>query len=304
MTLTEILNSNLNKTEKAKKLYDLGYTRTQVAEYVTNGNYGFAYNIWKKWFEQQTGNLINLPFEYALTRTFGIELETYGTTADKILREVRSLGISIENEGYNHNTRNHWKIVRDGSIEGGNGNEIVSPVLRGHEGLEQIQKVCKALRKAGAKVNASCGFHLHFGVQDFSLENFKTLFKNHLATEYGFDDIVPLSRRENNNGFCRSLESIQNFESRLENANSISQIQNIFNTRYLKLNFQSYQRYGTVEFRQHSGTTTYSKIKNWILICGRLVEFSKQNRNATQLNDFLNESLQDYVSDRRIDLAI
>lgn len=40
MTLTEILNSNLNKTEKAKKLFDLGYTRTQVAEYVTNGNYG------------------------------------------------------------------------------------------------------------------------------------------------------------------------------------------------------------------------------------------------------------------------
>lgn len=304
MTLTEILNSNLNKTEKAKKLFDLGYTRTQVAEYVTNGNYGFAYNIWKKWFENQTANIINLPFEYALTRTFGIELETYGTTADKILREARALGILIEKEGYNHITRNHWKIVTDSSITGGNGNEIVSPVLIGHEGLEQIQKICKALQKAGAKVNASCGFHLHFGVQDFSLQNFKTLFKNHLAVEYGFDDIVPLSRRENNNSYCKSLESLNNFENGLEAANSISQIQNLFDTRFLKLNFQSYQRYGTVEFRQHSGTTTYSKIKNWILICGRLVEYSKQNRSANVLNDFLNESLQDYVADRTIDLAV
>ncbi len=49
MTLEQILQSSFTKTKKAYLLFDLGYTRSQVAELITNGNYGFAHNIWKKW---------------------------------------------------------------------------------------------------------------------------------------------------------------------------------------------------------------------------------------------------------------
>ena len=77
-----------------------------------------------------------------------------------------------------------------------------------------------------------------------------------------------------------------------------------FNSRYFKLNLQSYVKYGTVEFRHHSGTTTFSKVKNWILICARLVEYSKQNGVTNNLNYILNESLQDYVADRAVDVAV
>lgn len=303
MTTQEILNSNLSKTEKGRRLFELGHTRQQVAEWVTGGNYGFAYNIWKKWAEQQTSEILNLPFEFTFNRTFGIELETYGADIDVLIRECRRQGIEIEAEGYNHNTRNHWKIVTDSSITGRGGREIVSPVLIGHEGLNQIKKVCLALNRAGSKVNKSCGFHLHFGVQDFNLENFKNLFKSHLMMEKEFDSIVPESRRNNNNRFCKGLKSINGFESKLNAARTITELKNIFNTRYVKLNFQSYQRYGTVEFRQHSGTTTFSKIKNWILICGRMVEYCKQNGVTNNKKAFLNESLQDYFTDRAIDLA-
>lgn len=304
MTLTEILNSNLSKTDKAKKLFDLGYTRQQVAEYVTNGNYGFAYNIWKKWNTSRLPQTISLPFEYTFNRTFGIELETYGADRDRIITEARNLGINIEGESYNHQTRNHWKVVTDSSIRGGRGNEIVSPVLKGIEGIEQVKKICIALQRAGAKVNASCGFHLHFGVQDFDLENFKNLYKNYISTEKDFDTIVPRSRRADNNTYCKSIVNIAGIERKINGAESIADFGRILNTRYFKLNFQSYLRYGTVEFRQHSGTTTFSKIKNWIMICGRLVEYSKQNRNANNINEFLNEGLQEYVSDRAVDLAV
>lgn len=78
MTLQEILNSNLNKTQKAYKLYELGFTRRDVAHYITNGNYGFAHNIWKKWMNQSGPEIVNLPFEFTFERTFGIELEVYG----------------------------------------------------------------------------------------------------------------------------------------------------------------------------------------------------------------------------------
>ena len=53
MTTQEILNSSLNKTQKGYKLYELGHTRAQVAEWLTNGNYGFAHNIWKKWMDSR-----------------------------------------------------------------------------------------------------------------------------------------------------------------------------------------------------------------------------------------------------------
>lgn len=47
--------------------------------------------------------------------------------------------------------------------------EIVSPVLKGAEGIQQVMTVLEALRGKGAKVNASCGFHVHVGFPDTSL---------------------------------------------------------------------------------------------------------------------------------------
>ena len=89
----------------------------------------------------------------------------------------------------------------------------------------------------------------------------------------------------------------------MDAATSIREFVSIFTTRYVKMNFQSYTRQGTVEFRQHSGTTTFSKIKNWILICARLIEYTKQNGFTNNINYILNESLQDYFNDRTVDLA-
>lgn len=210
MTQQEILNANFSKTEKARRLFELGFTRRQVADLLMNGNVGFAYNVWKKWNEEQTEQITALPFEFSFSRTFGIELEVYGVSRDRILTEMRRLGIQVEGEAYNHNTRNHWKIVSDSSIHGANGNEIVSPVLSGVEGMEQVKKVCLALNRAGAKVNTSCGFHAHFGANDLSILNFKNLFLSYIELEAKMDEIMPESRRRNNNTYCKSLTSIAN----------------------------------------------------------------------------------------------
>jgi hypothetical protein len=250
---------------------------------------------------------LHLPFEFSFNRTFGIELEIYGPSHSTLINEFRSQGLTLVNEEYNHNARNYWKIVRDGSIAGENSSEIVSPVLLGVDGMEQIKKACIALTKAGAKVNNSCGFHVHFGATDLSLDNIKNLVLSHIEVEKTFDSIVPSSRRENSNTYCKSLTSIASSKSqaisKIKNAQTISSLISIFPQRYLKINLQCYNRQGTVEFRQHSGTTTFSKIKNWILICARLIEYSKQNGLVNNTNYFTNESLQDYISDRAVDLA-
>jgi hypothetical protein len=309
MTTQEILNSGLNKTQKGYKLYALGHTRQEVSEWITGGNYGFAHNIWKKWSESNTIEILNLPFEYNFNRSFGIELEIYGATREDLIREITRAGIEIEAQSYNHLTSTKWKIVTDGSISGANGNEIVSPVLSGLDGIEQIKKVCIGLNRANAKINNSCGFHVHFGAMDFNLDNFKNLLTSYTHLESKFDEIQPASRRANNNTYCKNISSIARTKemaiTKIKSATSISNLRtSVFNGgRYFKLNVQSFERHGTVEFRQHSGTTTFSKIKNWILICGRLVEYAKQNGVTNNFNHFLNESLQDYVSDRAVDLV-
>lgn len=304
MTTQEILNSNLNKTQKAFKLFELGMTRKQVSELITNGNYGFAHNIWKKWMETRTPQIQNLPFTFEFNRTYGIELEVYGVDRERLINEISRVGIPVQGEAYNHSTRNHWKIVTDSSIQGVNGNEIVSPVLKGMEGIEQIKKVCIALNRAGAKVNKSCGFHLHIHAADFQISDFKNLVNSFINLEDEFDKIQPISRRGNSNRYCKNLTSIRNYTEKINSANNFYDLSRVFeNNRYYKLNLQSFNRYGTVEFRHHSGTTTFSKIKNWVLICSRLVEYAKQNGVTNNFNAFLNESLLDYTTDRAVDLV-
>lgn len=312
MTQQEILNSSFNKTKKAFLLFELGYTRRDVSNWITNGNYGFAHNIWKKWSEQRNQSqpaetIEALPFEFNFNRTFGIELEIYSASRERLIEEFRRVGLTLVSETYNHETRNNWKIVSDGSISGSNGNEIVSPVLTGADGIEQIKKVCIALNRAGAQVNTSCGFHVHFGASDLNIQNFKNLAKSHIELENSFDSIQPVSRRGNTNTYCKSLTSIASSKTatfqKIDAATTITELVRAFGGRYYKLNFQSFTRQGTVEFRHHSGTTQFSKIKNWILICARLVEYTKANGLTNNINHITNESLQDFINDRAIDLA-
>ena len=49
--VTNILNQSITKTAKIQQLLLLGLTRRQIADLVTNGNYGFVQNVYKKMLE-------------------------------------------------------------------------------------------------------------------------------------------------------------------------------------------------------------------------------------------------------------
>lgn len=308
MTQQEIVNSNWTKTKKAEALFDLGFTRLQVAELICNGNRGFSYNIWKKWNERRTANpqpSAPINFEFAFTRKFGVEIEFFGAQDTALNQNFRASGLELRTESYNHTTRPHWKFVSDGSIRGNNAKEMVSPVLQGTDGLKDFRKACKALRLSNAQVNTTCGVHVHLDANDYSIENFRTLLKNQYIIEIQIDKIMPKSRRANSNRYCQGFRSNgqNSFFQKIDACQTVNELSNLFRSRYYKLNLQSFQRHGTVEFRQHSASTNFLKIKNWILICARLVEFSKQNILLTDINQILDENLQEYFEDRELALA-
>ncbi|MDX5347295.1 MAG: amidoligase family protein [Hymenobacteraceae bacterium] len=311
MTTQEILSQQTTKTRKMQQLLQLGFTRKQVAEMMGVG-YGFVQNVYTAM--QRNGQLAALSFTPGpFTRTFGIEIEAYGVTMAKLKTELERQGILVEIEGYNHTTRRHWKIVTDASLNGRNAFELVSPVLEGETGLEQVQKVCKALKRCNALINKTCGLHVHFGANDFELKQWKNLYKNYLNYEGLIDSFMPQSRRGDSNPYCKSL--MHNFRTEadafaaIDRCRSVEQISQKITgrSRYCKLNAESFFRHGTVEFRQHSGTIEVDKILNWVKFLNNFIGFSKNNVSAVKslesLNSFNQTPIVNFFKNRITALA-
>lgn len=206
-------------------------------------------------------------------RTFGIEIEFTTAPRETVASLMRQKGLLAEVEGWNHFTRHHWKVITDSSC----GYELVSPVLKGRDGLNQLAKACEALKEAGAKVNRKCGLHVHHDVNDYDPKQIANIFAIYIKLENTIDTLVPQSRRGNNNRYCNSLfrgTDQQSVLDKLREVDTIRDIANIWHTRYLKINFHSYVKYGTLEFRQHSGTIEFEKIYNWVLLTQQMVDMS------------------------------
>jgi hypothetical protein len=189
---------------------------------------------------------------------FGIEIEYYNVEKNQLAAALNVAGIDCHVEGYNHRTRPHWKIVTDASVRGRYASELVSPILNGEDGLRQIDVVCEVLNRLGAKVNGSCGLHVHHDAARFSQQHLINIVKFYRRSEKEIDAAMPRSRRENNNYYTRSTQDIVDA---LRNGAPLNSV-----PRYSKVNLQSYFRHGTVEFRQHSGTTEAKKIKSWVIL--------------------------------------
>lgn len=248
-----------------------------------------------------------------MERSFGIELEFISKqyTAAAIAENITRLsGVRVESESYNHTVKRHWKIVTDSSLRGtrgeGYGLELVSPPLKGIEGMEEVEKVVKALNwHSNIEVNRSCGFHVHHDINTFDIEQIKRIFGIYIKAEKAIDKMMPESRRESNNNFCKSLTGCMKQADMIilvGLAETMGQMKHLFATRYLKLNLQSYVKYGTIEFRQHSGTVEFDKIKNWILFTQRIVtvasqykvRFAFEEKPVTSTIDYLTRILYTY----------
>ena len=303
-----ILSESITKTSKIQKLLHLGLTRSQIADLVTNGNYGFVYNVYKKMLENGTfinsENPISLIPDYTFTHKFGVEIEAYNCTRERLARELRDAGIRVAVENYNHDTRDHWKLVYDASLSGNDTFELVSPILVGEDGLRELETVCWVLDLCDVKINDSCGLHVHMDAANFNMDTWKNLALTYKRLESVIDSFMPRSRRDNQ--YCRSLNAIS--EVKIRSASTISELQRVFNNqRYYKLNLEAYSRHRTVEFRQHSGTTDFTKMEKWIRFLNGLITFAQtgniSGRTSLENLPFLNDKEKMFFKIRTKKLA-
>ena len=247
--VAEVRESMMSKDAKCKALIKLGFTLYEIEFVLRDSQSKFGF-------------------------TFGVEIECL-MMRTRFVERARQNGMQYEYQGYNHtDNRSFYKFVSDSSIHGDNPIECVSPILDGNDnGFESLKNCCKTLNEADAKVNRSTGLHVHIGVSGMTDKWFVNIFKNYQKLEQTIDTFMAPSRRRDNNGFCKSLVGFDfNF-----GCNTIADIQRRLNSRYFKVNPMSINRHGTIEFRQHQGSTDFEKISNWVRFCAKLVEWSAKN---------------------------
>lgn len=219
---------------------------------------------------------------------FGLELEFSGikraTAAQALAAYFNTSVINAPSEGYD--TRKvtdpkgrTWKIVSDSSLRIiGNGEtcEMVTPKLK-HEDIPTLQEVVRALRGAGAKVNDSCGIHIHIDAANHTAQSLKNLAFIMNSKE---DLLVKsLDIKQARQRYCQ--KSDQAFINKLKKSKVVNMASlntcwyghsntspmHYDHTRYHMLNLHAVWYKGTVEFRMFNSTLHAGKVKAYINLC-------------------------------------
>ena len=225
-------------------------------------------------------------------RTYGIEIECYSNIsrhelARRIEDRLNGTGhtalVSLWERNTDRMNTTRWTVKTDSSLNrqcppGRTGVEVVSPVLRGKDGLRALQIVCDVVSEH-CIVNRACGLHIHHGVESSEIENVARAW---MEFEPYVMQSLPQSRRENH--YCIQWNRISSTKE------DVHRLPEIARAKYRTLNLSSFQMRGTVEFRCHSGTTEYGKISNWLLVTQGIIEAAVAGHlpNATSIQDVAN----------------
>ena len=209
-------------------------------------------------------------------RKFGVEIEYVGAHRDEVVQAINSqTNQECHFEGYTHRTTPHWKVVTDSSLHHSSGytGELVSPILQGVEGVQALFDVLEALNSIeGVTVNRSCGLHVHLDAADLTVEEIRKVYERYADYESQIDAVMPRSRR----GYgAQYVRTIKDNKARAKRARAKRTLSNVA-SKYHKVNLCNILTIGTVEFRQHSGTTDFNKIVHWISFLQQFVKVSKR----------------------------
>lgn len=210
--------------------------------------------------------------DYGLLRNgarFGVELEVSGLTIDRAVAVLQSVNIPVNAW---HSQAGSWTVVSDCSVN--NGCEVVSPILSGEHGFAMLQTVMVALRANGARVDSSCGTHVHHDAAGYDGKQLAAIARFYLASNDAIDSVMVPSRRVDGHAaldYCKRNDP--RIIEQLDAAESATDLDRaVWNdTRYRVVNLCAYSKHGTVEFRQHAGTLNYRKLSAWIRFSQSLI---------------------------------
>ena len=252
---------------------------------------------------------------------FGIEIETAEISCHRAAKAILSVtgGTLIDRYQGTPNDRGTrvrmddgriWKAVTDGSIRTNNGNEaeVVSPICTDAD-VEQVQEIVRALRRAGAKVNESCGIHVHCDLGAFSHggKNAAKTVRNLAKIVHKNDELLSAAlginshRRgewcwETKTSFVDAISRDRNLTLERMRGHWYAQIcrgyraddcygsawdQHYNNSRYHGLNLHNIWFRGTVEFRWFESSLHAGEVKSYIQLARCIAAKAINARSAS-----------------------
>ena len=197
--------------------------------------------------------------------TFGVEIET------TIPRGA--LAVGPHGRGADIPQLPGWKADRDPPIHARGEHEaceFVSPVFKDSEGLKQLLRDLATIKALGAKVNASCGLHVHVGIDKTDTElttRLITLVSNFEKAIYASTG----TKRREEGRWCNGLNQYGSAEAARQNG---------AHSRYHVANLATGTK-PTVEFRAFAATLDAVKLAGYVALCVGLVERAERAKKTT-----------------------
>jgi len=206
--------------------------------------------------------------------TYGIEFEL--TLPHGSLNNDGGVARALNYSGANIDALPGWKLKTDVSINPGRGRfgaELVSPVLRGADGLKSIKTALDWINARGAKVNPSCGTHVHVG---WSHAQSADVTRRLVCLVANFEQALFAAngtKARNDNRYCHAIKGSAAYRDAYERPRAARR-RRVAN-RYQTLNLTNLvegSRKQTVEFRVFAPTHNFEKAVAYIRLCVGLCE--------------------------------
>lgn len=244
---------------------------------------------------------------------FGVEVEFTGMTrsaAAVVIASVLCPGVRPGHgpSGYDAYevsdvTGRVWSVVSDASITCENSRgasadrfyscELVTPVLSYASDMETLQTIVRALRKAGGRVNDSCGIHIHLDGRDQTVRSLKNWIsiiasKNDLL----YDALAVKSTRLH---YCKKID--ENLVLACKKANTMTALADAWyatyscynprsahyhSSRYHFLNLHSFfaASHHTVELRGFNSTLHAGELRSYVVLALALNDQALSQKTA------------------------
>lgn len=188
-------------------------------------------------------------------------------------------GIEVEVEGQNlpQEIPQQWIAEKDNSLRGESAEYILRVPLDRKEANNAIMELKDALSKSTLSFSHRTSVHVHVNVSEFT-RNELLVF---LYLAYLFDSVMYqyAGRKIAGNRFCLRLidaqDTVRFLERLASEPNRIPLPQNE-QAKYAAVNIVPIGKYGSVEFRAMAGTMNTIRLRNWLAMLEKLVDFSQK----------------------------
>lgn len=244
------------------------------------------------------------------TQKFGIEIEMTGITRAAAAQVIAGhfdtsathVGGMYDAFAVRDGDNRQWKVVSDSSIHresrrGQSSNascavEFVSPICK-YEDIETIQETIRKLRSAGAKVNSSCGIHIHIDAAPHDVKTLRNIVNIMAAKEDLLYKTLKVDvHREH---YCAKADTRFLDELNAKRPTSMDTLESIWyngrsgrnyhydESRYHGLNLHSVFSKGTIEFRLFNSTLHAGEIKSYIQLCMAISHQALVQKSASRI---------------------